>query len=165
MTKKRFLVIIFIMIAMVLTLAGCGGSNKENKDYEKPVHNYFEGMEKGDLNTYEKAFPSFVETYMDEEKLDDLVTMYKDEYGEDFDISYNITNKKELNNDDFEDAKSYIKEEYDQDVNISGGYELEVEATMKGSKDSDTIKTTMYVFKINDVWYCMESSYGMTGVN
>lgn len=128
--------------------------------YKKPIDNYFKGMEKGNAETYLKAFPEFMDMdkNIDEDYMEEMLDNLEDEYGEKIKVSYKITKKEKIKKDDLENVAKYIDEKYDEDVKVSAGYEVKVKATIKGKDDEDTDSQKMYVYKIDGKWKYMSIS-------
>jgi len=143
---------VVILIVIICSIFG--------KGYKKPIDNYFKGMEKGNADTYLKAFPEFMEMdkTVDEDFMEDMKDELEDEYGEKLKISYKITKKEKIKKDDLEDVKEYIEKKYEEDVKVSKGYEIKVKATIKGKDDEDTDSQKMYVYKIDGKWKYMSVS-------
>ena len=163
MTKKK-LFIVFIIMAMVLVLTGCGNSRKEESEskeeesnsYETAMQCYFEGIEKGDYKTYKKAFPSFYDSYENnKEYLTRFHDSFVDEYGDDFTIKYEIIDKEELDKKELEKVQEVIDDLYDEEVKVTNGYELEIKITVKGSEGKDKTNANFKVYEIDGSWYYM----------
>ncbi len=144
------IVIMSIVLAVCLTPA-----------YAKPINYFVTGMEKDSYKTLKKAFPEFViDTFEDsyysiEDVLENLHEEAEDEYGREFKLSYEITRKSKLDDDDLEDIEDAIDDYYDEDVKVSAGYELKVKLKISGGGDSDNEKIEVNVYKIDGKWYLM----------
>jgi len=137
---------VIALIAIIVSILTSG--------WKKPIDNYFKGMQKADLKTYEKAFPDFYNNKMDldEDDMDKMKENLEDEYGEKIKITYKVTKKENIKKDDLKKVQEYIEKVYDEDVKVSAGKEVKVKATIKGKDDSDTDTQKMYVYKINGKW-------------
>jgi len=137
---------VVIIIAIIISIVSSA--------WKKPIDNYFKGMQKGDLKTYEKAFPDFYNDKMnlDEDYMEKMKDNLEDEYGEKIKITYKVTKKENIKKDDLSKVQEYIEKVYDEDVKISAGKEVKVKATIKGKDDSDTDTQKMYIYKINGKW-------------
>ena len=137
---------VIALIAIIVSILTSG--------WKKPIDNYFKGMQKADLKTYEKAFPDFYNNKMDldEDFMDKMLDNLEDKYGEKFKITYKITKKENIKKDDLKKVQEYIEKVYDEDVKISAGKEIKVKATYKGKKDDDTETHRFYVYKIDGKW-------------
>ncbi len=154
MTKKKIF-IVFIMLAMVLTLAGCGGkdskkSDEELEDYLVPIDNYVKGIEQGDTKKLANVFPEFMG--VTEDDYQDIIDDIQDDYGDDIKISYEVKDKEKYDKDELEIIQKYIEKLFDEECEVSEGYEVEIELTMKYEDESDTDTDTMYVYKIDGEW-------------
>ena len=143
---------VVILLVVIFSIFGGG--------YKKPIDNYFKGMQKGNAETYLKAFPEFMDMdkNVDEDYMEDMLDSFEDEYGEKIKISYKITKKEKIKKADLEDVQKYIEKRYEEDVKVSAGYEIKVKATIKGKDDEDTDTQKMYVYKIDGKWCYMSVS-------
>lgn len=144
----------FIAFILVIALLFSGGG------YQKPIKNMIKGMEKKNYDTFVKAFPEETQEYFDEllergnytksafmkERLADL----ESEYGKNIKLSYKITDKTRIKD---KDELERIENKYGLEDTPKAAYEVEVELTIKGSKDKDTEDMDLVVAKIGGKWY------------
>lgn len=144
--------VVIILVIVIFSIFG--------KGWKKPIDNYFEGMEKGNVEKYLKAYPEFLDMdeNIDEDDMEEMLDEFEDEYGEKIKISYEVTKKEKIKKDDLEDVQKYIKERYEEDVKVTKGFELKVKATIKGKDDEDTDSQKMYVYKIDGDWKYFSAS-------
>lgn len=135
-----------VIIILILLFSLLGGG------YEKPIKNYFKGMEKSNAEMYMKAFPEFMDYDYDDDDMEDMMDYLEDEYGEKIKISYKIKDKEKIKKDDLEDIQKYIEEIYDEEVKVKAGYEVKVKATIKGKDGDESNTEEMYVYKIDGKW-------------
>lgn len=135
-----------IILAIIISIISGG--------WKKPIDNYFKGMQKANLKTYEKAYPEFYNDKMklDEDDMEKMLDSLEDEYGEKIKISYKITKSEKIKKDDLENIAKYIEKIYKEDVKVTAGKEVKVKATIKGKDDEDTDTDKMYVYKIDGKW-------------
>lgn len=143
---------VIVILSIIISIVTSG--------WKKPIDNYFKGMEKANLKTYQKAYPDFYNDKMDldEDDMDDMKDSLEDKYGEKIKISYKITKSEKIKKDDLKKVQEYIKKVYDEDVKVSAGKEVKVKATIKGKKDDDTDTSKMYVYKIDGKWKLFNTS-------
>lgn len=141
-------IIAAIIIVLIILFSTFG------KGWEKPIKNYFKGMEKAKAETYLKAYPEFMDMSdkIDDEDLEDRLDNLEDEYGEKIKISYKIAKKEKIKKSELDDVTEYIKKTYEEDVKVSKGYEVKVKATIKGKDDDETDTQKLYVYKIDGKW-------------
>jgi len=163
--ELRIVLVIMALIAMVMVMSGCGEKDKDDKEskksnFETPISNYFNGMEKADLDTYKKAYPDFYNDSMDidEDDMENMHEKLEDEYGKDLKISYEITSNDDIKEEDIKNVQEYISLKYNEDVKVSEGKEVKIKATIKGSEDSDTDTARMYVYNIDGEWKILNTS-------
>lgn len=160
----KVLLIIMAMIAMCGLMAGCSKDKDKEKSkgnsYETPISDYFEGMQKADVKTYNKAYPDFYnETYApDEDDMDKLKKNFEEKYGKNYKISYEIKNTDDISSSDLENVQKYIEKRLKKTVKIDEGKEVKVKATIKGDVDEDTDTTKMYSYKIDGEWKLFDVS-------
>lgn len=168
MKLKKLLSVVAIMLVLIVTLTGCEFFEKDeseskeetktsqsSKDYEEPIKNFFEGMEKGSAKTYLKAFPEFakMDTVIKEETLEEMLEEFEEEYGKNIKITYEIEDKEEVEEEDLETMEKYFSKQLKADVKVTKGYKLDVEAKIKGDDDEEVDSQEMYVYEIDGEWY------------
>ncbi len=134
--------------------------------YEKPLQYVCDGLEKGNLKTMMKAFPSYITEEM-EDYYDDYADVFADnmkeqleeEFGKNVKVSYKVTDKDKLDKDDIEELVEDIEYFYDEKVKIKDAYELEVEMKVKGKDGSDESEDSITVIKIGSKWYMYDDSF------
>lgn len=106
--------------------------------------------EEADMNFddwYEKVSESFADERADLE----------DEFGEDFDIRYEITEKNEVDEDELDEFKENMKEYFGIKASSIGQcYEVELEGTISGENEEETATETWHVVQIDGSWYVTE---------
>lgn len=146
--------------------------------YKSSLNNFVDMMN-GDTSKVEKVMPKEYWVYMDEEKdkdLDDIIDDFEDnlkdmqkemkrEYGKNIKYSYTIEEATKVDKDDVEEIAAALAEDYtfiDED-DVTEAYEVEIELTIKGSKDDDSDDMEVVCVKIGSGWYLLSSySYGDT---
>lgn len=100
-----------------------------------------------------------------DESLEDNMEELEDDYGKNVKISAEILDKKKIKGDELEE----IQEEYEDlyDAEVKKAYKLNVEMTIKGKKDKETNKSSLYVVKVKgDDWkiydYNLSDSLGLS---
>jgi hypothetical protein len=133
--------------------------------YKKPVDLMYKSLETGNASLLLKAMPKFIveDYYSDDDEREDLDELFdelhdelQDEYGKNAKVSYKITDRDKLDKDDLEDAAEYMSNKYasaGKKLKVMAGYELEMDATIRGSGGKDTNEATITVIKIGGKWY------------
>lgn len=157
---KFIAVIVAIVVIILIALKLIFGTAA----YEKPLKNFFEGIEDKDGDKIEEAFPEFygdkmTKLYDFDDVADELYDRLEDEFGKNIKISYKIKDKEKIDKDDLEDIEEEIKDDYDEKVKVSKGYELELKLKVKGKKDKDEHTSELEVYKIDGDWYIMSTSF------
>ena len=166
------IITIFLSIAVITTkLTG----------YNKTLNDFFNSFEDNDGEAYLSAqltSEMLYEMYgYDDEEFEELANLYSSYltfystelsfvYGDDIKISHKITDKEKLDEDfisDYNTVISYITDSTNG-LEAEEGYDLELEITIKGDDDKETIDAECQVLKINGKWVItsMEADdYGM----
>lgn len=154
-------VLALIILIILLSTLGAG--------YKKPIGNWLKAIEDKDPKTAVKTIPEFQYDYLkkqikDSDKYDDVEDYFKEsleesldgleeDYGKKIKLSYKIIDKEKLDDDDLKDIKKDYKERYDEKgVDVSKGYEVDVEVKIKGKDDKDEEDVTFTVVKVNGDW-------------
>ena len=72
----------------------------------------------------------------------------KEQYGDNAKFSIKIKDKEKIDKDDLKELETLYSSAYDSDIEISKGYELEVELTVKGKEGKNSDETELDVIKI-----------------
>lgn len=153
---------VIIVIVLLISLIFGGG-------YKTPIDNYFEGIEDANVKKILKSMPEcqveYIEDKLDEYDSFDTISEYmedaikyaieeiEDQYGDDFSISYEITNKEELSDKELRSIRKRLRSTYDDDdVKVTKGYEIELLTKIKGDDDSDERDMTIEVAKVDGDW-------------
>lgn len=106
----------------------------------------------------EEANMTFDEWYeMASEAFADERADLEDEFGEDVKLQYEILNKNEVDEEEFDEFKGNMKEYFGIKASSIGEcYEVELEATMSGEYEEETEEMTWHVVEIDGSWYVAE---------
>lgn len=126
--KSAFLAIIAgVVIIFVLLINTFSGG------YDKPVDQFFKGLEKCSVSTMAKSFPESVSDSIKEstedEDLESLISLLELAYGKNIKISYNIKDKTSLKKDKISSLEKSFG------LKIQKAYQLDIEVEFKGKKD------------------------------
>lgn len=146
----KVIAVVGVLFATMILLTGCG-----SKPYKKVLDKYYKSQEKADSKMIVSIFPDFMEAedVFDDDAMEDRLDSLKDKYGDNVKIKYKITDSEKLDKDDIKEIEESIEERYDEDVKIQEAYKVEVEATYKGSEDSETEDEELGFIKIKGKWY------------
>lgn len=160
-------VAVVLVIVLIISLISNGG-------YKSAINNYI-GLFEGKSSKIEKIAPEEYWDYYEEQydkSVKDIVKLYEDswesreeeleeEYGKHIKISYDITDKEELDKNDLRDLATKLKDKWGiKKKNIKEAYELEIELKIKGSEDEDIQDLSCIAVKINGSWYlCNNNGY------
>lgn len=157
---------LILIVVLVICLSGGGP--------EKALDNYLDVFFYGKVGKIEKLAPKEYWDYVEEandmdlEDVEDTAKeLYKerirsleDEYGDDIKISYKVTETDDVKKSLLDTMKDNMKERYDiPKKNITDAVEMEVELTIKGDDDEETLdENTYYAVKVDGDWYICSSN-------
>lgn len=150
--------VILVVIIVVLNLFVF------NKGYESPIESLFDAIESEDVDDLEDALPDYL---IDSDDYDDdsgqsmlkmLSASVEMIYGDDFDISYKVLDKKSIEKDELKDLEKSIKKEYNEKADVDKGYKVKIQAIIEGDKTSNKNETTINIYKIDGKWCITDSS-------
>jgi hypothetical protein len=159
---------VVVLIIIISAISGGG--------YKKPIDLVFKSIQTGKASHMLKAMPKFIidDRYSDRDELDELDELFeevqeelRDEYGKNAKVSYKITDRDKLDKDDLEDISEYFGDYFGsagKRAKVKAGYEIELDATIRGSEDKDTNELTVTVIKIGGKWYLNPQSLYMFGL-
>jgi hypothetical protein len=156
----------FIFIVIIILV----GKSILTPNYNKPIKYMVKGMQNGDFDLMMKAYPDFMKDQIEEslayysDDINDFMKEYmntfKEQYGDNFVVTYKIVDKEKLDSSDVESLEEEIEYTYDEKINIDEIYELDVELSIKGSDGEDSDTSTFTVFKVGSKWYIMDNILG-----
>ncbi len=139
------------------------------------VEDYYKGTEEAD---FDKCFGNFPDFYLEmlekevevckqthEEYMQSIHDYYVETYGEDFSISFVVTEDKEgskgiLNlEQSLVDFEEVIKETYGKDIHLQEAYTIYLTTTTKGSVNAESIREEWFMLKIDGKYYIYENYY------
>ena len=142
--------------------------NSTNTGYESVVKSYFKAISSLDSDLLYSLYPSTLAQDMSDNYGEDYVAELMEDsiestvgYDVDLhdikiDITYEITDSTQLSDSDIQDIISDYDYYYDEDLNVTDGYELEIDFTTKvtyqGEKDTDTDSMSLMVIKVGKKW-------------
>ncbi|MBR6338313.1 MAG: hypothetical protein IKR76_11385, partial [Ruminococcus sp.] len=130
-------------------------------DEIKPVQLFFDGIQDGDIKKVEESFSPQIMKYLKDKGLWDgaeetLTEEYKKVFGDDYKIDVIYTGKRKLTD---KETDSFIKEfehDFGEKPDTKELYDIEIRATIKGSKDSDSEDSHVIVGNSGSKWYVFE---------
>ncbi len=165
--KKFFLPGAIALGAIIIVIVLIVALSSSPKD---AVKNYVNGTFNGDYDAFIDMQPTEVWEYMEkeydqempdekdfEEIYESSLEALEEEYGKDVSVSYKVTDKDELDEDDLKDIRNTLKDTYDiSKKDVTAAYELDVELTIEGDDDEETKDATFIVYKLNGDWYVQD---------
>lgn len=176
---KKLLALLLALV-MILSLCACGDSSKDDDDeeekprtYKDAIDDYVEACYKGKTGKIKSLAPKEYWDWREEEygETAQEVTQeyaetferreesWREYYGDDYKVSYEVVDKEKLDEDTLELFADALEDEYDIEFSVTEGYEVELEMTIEGSEDEDSDEATFYVLKIDGDWYVIDGYY------
>lgn len=171
-TLLKVTAILAMLIMSMTVLAGCGKNKEESKNKDgidesnmtAPIEYALKGLNNVDSGAYLKALPALIVKEFDDDDIKDMkesLNEYQQDraetYGEDVKITYEITEKEQMKDEDLKDLVDYLKESYEdaseEELDFSEGYKCTVKFKIEGSKDSETNTKAINIYKISGKWY------------
>ena len=184
LTSNRTIALIFAIVLCAGLLTACGGGG-----YTKLVDQLFDGIRNGSGRTVfaiiaperlvdeqlrmtadqsdgfvsaEEQKKAFLEDL--DESLGNAKSGIEESFGRDAKISYKVVGKHQLSKDDLPDIAEVMNGSViPAGMKIQDAYILDLEVTIKGSKDSNTDDMTLTVIKIDGKWYLSPDSFRNLG--
>nr|MBP3680500.1 hypothetical protein [Clostridia bacterium] len=160
--------VLAVIIMSIGLLTGCemkfGNKDEKNKTeaYEEPVKNLIEGLAEANSEKFLNAFPPFISNneYMKNtftnEYLQGVLEKAQEDYGANITMSFKVTNKEEISEENIKNKEEDIKSYYNEEVTITKGYKLNTEITTKGDNEEDTDIGEFEVYEIEGKWYIID---------
>lgn len=163
--NKNKLIGIGIAAAVVIIIITVASSIISGWGYKGPIKNYYKAVNKESGEIYLKTMPEFVAEYRDideddaDETMEETLEYLGNSVGKDPKVSYEILEKTEMLEKQLEAKEESInktyKDELDDEVEVSAGYNVLLKITAKGSRDKQESYTTLSVLEIDGDWYLM----------
>lgn len=153
--------LLFVLLFSALFFTACGGSglsNKSSRTVEDLMDGYVKAYTTADADIVKEIFPPFyveyAKDYLTKERLEKTLTSAKETYGDDFNITYNITKTTKMTDDELKELNDAMAYRYNSKDNASECYKYEGTVTFKGSKSEDTDPiSSMKYCKYDGSWY------------
>ncbi len=165
-TIASILTIFAIIFTMVI------GTMKQNRtsDYERPVLSMLNSLEAGDSEELIHCYPWY---YQDDitDKLEqdygstkkamsEMSNMIETKYGEQYRLSYEITNREELSSNNLRKIMDDAKANCQKTLLITEGYLLQVKLTIETKEGTTSVDADYNVIKIGSSWYFSDCNIG-----
>lgn len=156
--KKGLLLVTLLVMVVFVTACGSKYGSKSSRTVENLLDEYVDAYTKADVDLAKDIFPPFYVEYakdmLTKERLEQSLASAKEEYGDDFHITYEITDKTKFTADELDTLNNKMANYYNAKVKASECYKLKGTITFKGSKfeDPDPIDSMAYC-KYDDGWY------------
>jgi hypothetical protein len=87
--------------------------------------------------------------------LNNFYETYKDECGENIKIDYEIGDAVQYTEEQLADLENYLKANYQQEIQVSQAYTVNITEKYTGDKQTIESKKTQVVFQFNGQWYSL----------
>ena len=136
-----------------------------NNGYKKPIDNLVASINKMEYDYLEDALPEFVidsdkyDSEKNEKQFEDSSKLSK--YDNDMELSYDVLDKKAIDDDKLKKLESEINETYDESVDVEQGYDVKIELKVSLEDKEDSQKMTIPVYEIDGKWcILLDSLFG-----
>lgn len=168
--KLIILILLIIIIALVFICKSIVTKNKslnnntvagldisKYKDYEVPIAYYYYGIQNKNFDVFLKAYPEFmgISSQFSADDLNNFYETYKDECGENIKINYEIGDAVQYTEEQLADLENYLKANYQQEIQVSQAYTVNITEKYTGDKQTIESKKTQIVFQFNGQWYSL----------
>lgn len=146
--EKGIVLALCVIVAVVLLVYTLGG-----RSYKKTIDTFVTSQFAVDAQSIVELLPEKVLDKELEETNDSLKKQvdYIDQYlGDDWKLSYKMTNVEDVTGDDLNDLKSNYE---DINVKVSAAKTVEVEFTLKGDETEISNSLEVSVIKVDRSWY------------
>ncbi len=162
--KKAYTILgLILALTLCLTLFAC---NKSGESYKTAIENYVNAL-MGDADAYwnivpEKKFMAAMEEegmtlQQARENVEYAAGELKEEMEETFgkNIRYSIQyySEEQMNREELAEQEQQVNREYGTDMQVTQGYYVEGEITIRGSYGEEIQEFEMTVLKIDGKWY------------
>lgn len=160
---KKSLLFVLVFAAFLITACGSSGLNdKKNRTVNDLMDGYVRAYIETDVDAANSIFPDYyyekVGKYT-KEKLEAALENGKNGYGDDFNITYEITKTTKLTDEELVQHNENIRKTFNAKTDATECYKYEGTITFKGSKFEDTDPIdTMLTCKYNDEWYLTQNT-------
>ncbi len=161
MKLKKMMVTMAAVAGTMCLFAGCAGAS--GKDYEEPVVKLCEAKENADLEEMLSLFggmSEFIGGQVTQDVMDDVKAVYEGRVGDNLKITYKVDEATQLEEEDLEETAGMYAM-FDEDAEITDGYDLEITETAKGSEGTYTNEMELSVGCIDGEWYIINFDSNM----
>lgn len=159
---KKKLYILFILLLGTLFVTACNEKaayeNQSTRTIEDLLEEYVESVTKADVDLAKDIYAPFyveiVKSTMTKEKYEEKLKKYKELYGEDFNITYEVKDKVKYTGEELVEFNERMAIRYNSKDKATECYKIDGTITVKGSikEESDTLEKIAYC-KYNDSWF------------
>lgn len=154
--KKRNL-LVYLFISIIL-LTACGSNS--SRTAENLLDQYVKAYTTADVDFALDLLPSFYQEHLKKmytkEKFDASLASYKKEYGDDFNITYEINDKVKYTYEELDSLNEYMTSNYNAKEKALECYNLVGTFKYKGSKKESSFSLSMQRYcKYGEVWYLL----------
>ena len=140
---KKIIKICLLTLIAIITLTGCTKKEeKETRTIEYLLDDYVEAYTNADIEKVKDMFPPFYIEYaknsLTEESLQNSLKAAKEEYGDDFNITYNIKEEIKLSDHNVSIINNDMKSRYKATVEASECYKYDATITLQGNLNKTT---------------------------
>ena len=140
---------------------------EDDSDYEDAVELFVDVFYKGKTDKIKKVFPKAMIEYAAEdegvteqdiydmfiEQADSVVEAAEARFGEDYKVTYKITDSEKVGKSDLKDIKEFLSENGVDEDDVTEAYAITIELKIKGEDDENSNEIKTNAIKIDGNWY------------
>lgn len=158
MKLLKKLTTIFLVLAIGMSLVGCGDSksakNKEDEKYDGIIGTLCNSKVDADLEKFMSLFGSMEQIMRDvvtQEILDKTQDVYKEECGDNMEVTYKIKEEEKVNDENISNYEDTL-EMFGEREEISEAFDLTVDVTVKGKKGTYDYEMSLSIGNVKGKW-------------
>lgn len=156
--KRKLICSLTIISLFMITACGKKVEMKEERKVEDLLNDFIKSYINADVELSKKVFPPFYIEYtkknLDKDYLPKALENDKMKLGEDFKVTYEITSKEKMNDEELKKLDSHAAKEYQTNKKAEECYKLEGTMKFKGSKGEITDRLSTFNYcKYDGTWY------------
>jgi len=165
MKKLKKIIAVVLAATMCVSMAACGAKSnsvkkekeeisKDYSDYNNAINVLCDSKVNGDLEQFMTLFgnmESLMRSVVTQEVIDETKANYTNACGDNINVEWNITDKKEANEEEIAEYQDTV-ELFGEEGTIEEAIDLTVDVNAKGDKGSYSYEMTCSVGKVNGKW-------------
>ena len=156
---KKFILVLLLVVCFCSGCSVINGIVGKERTPEYLLNTYIEGYLNSDLKKATLMYPQFVldsnRQNFTQEALESALKHSKEEFGDDFKVTYEIKGKTKFTDSELSDYNKKVQSYYNTTESLSECYKLDGTITFSGSKFTDPDPLALSYCKYNGTWYLL----------